>query len=94
MRKSLFNNGFGHEEAVTVSWSIPKWTGYGPWVDDCLAKGFIADDGRGAYGFYRGCKDQRNRWRDGVEGSHLLEVGSFTVHLATSSQIADVRTDG
>jgi hypothetical protein len=69
IRKSLYIKSYGHEETVMLGWSIPKWTGYGPWVS-----GLTASDRDLNMGYWRGCETQRGRWVKGVEGSHLLDV--------------------
>ena len=61
-----------------MGWSLPKWTDYGPWVAeaDRGIMGFKRDmKKRGiGVGYWAGCADQKARWKEGVEGSHLLLV--------------------
>jgi hypothetical protein len=68
IRRSLYNDGYSHEESVMLGWSLPKWTGHGPWTSEST------DSGDLPAGYWRGCEDQRNRWVKGIEGSHLLTV--------------------
>ena len=77
IRKSLFNSGFSHEENMMVGWSLPKWSGYGPWVKEVKSDGSVWQrdgKGRNPVQYWTGCEDQRNRWEMGKEGSHLLPV--------------------
>lgn len=77
IRKSLYNNGFSHEENMMLGWSLPKWTGYGPWVrDERNGRRWLHarnDDVLGV-GYWKGMADQRSRYREGEEGSHLSPV--------------------
>ena len=76
------SSGFSHQETKMILWSLPKWTGYGPWIrePDRDGPGFLKDmETRGiGCGFWTGCADQKSRWREGVEGSHLLSVWSIS----------------
>ena len=81
IRRSMYNTGYSHEESCLLGWSLPKWTGYGPWVNESSRGGFAflrsgEAGGGGGVGYWRGCTDQRNRWEEGREGSHLLPVSS------------------
>jgi len=71
---------------MMLGWSIPKWTGYGPWVDirDRGGKGVMQQvERRGWVGYWGGTKDQRERFEArreegvGVEG----EMGGEAWHL-------------
>lgn len=76
IRKSTFTSGYTHEETMMLGWSLPKWTGWGPW-------GFNTPDQDSRHtaawpsGFWTGTASQRSRWqrKTGNEGSHLLPVG-------------------
>lgn len=77
IRKSMFNSGFSHEENMMLGWSIPKWTGYGPWVnvEDRGGKYLLTQmRERGWVGYWGGSVSQRERYQVDTPGSHLLPV--------------------
>ena len=76
IRKSIYSSDYDCGEGMMIAWSLPKWTGYGPWVDKTnrlMSRGDVYN----AAVYWAGCRDQRRRWRDGEEGSHLLPVSRF-----------------
>lgn len=54
-------------DQMMVGWSVPRWTGFGPWVKEMAVRPAI---GMG----WTGLADQKGRYVDGVEGSHLRAV--------------------
>lgn len=76
--KSMYFSGSTHDESMMVGWSLPKWTGYGPWVRGVSGGGtaFLgALEKKGAgVGYWAGLGVQKDRWTVGVEGSHLHPV--------------------
>jgi len=56
IRRSMFNTGFSYEENMMLGWSLPKWVGYGPWVqsDDRGGEGLWADGGPPRVGWLLG----------------------------------------
>ena len=73
IRKSIYSSEYDFREGMMIAWSLPKWTGYGPWVGEAnrfKSRGDVYNAGI----YWAGCWDQRQRWRDGEEGSHLLPV--------------------
>ncbi|WVQ81705.1 hypothetical protein IAT38_003830 [Cryptococcus sp. DSM 104549] len=79
IRKSQFNSAQTHEEKMMLAWSLPRWSGYGPWVGGKgtreglgLTPGAGATTGAGGLGVghWRGTVSQRERWAD--DGKHLL----------------------
>ena len=74
IRRSMFNNGFSHEESMMLGWSIPKWTGFGPWVRQPPNE--LAMERSGGFGYWAGTIDQKKRHVEGEPGSHLLEVST------------------
>lgn len=77
--------GTSHEGSMMLGWSLPKWTGYGPWMNPADRGGpeFLADmEKRGiGIGYWAGCGSQRGRWKEGVEGSHLLAVSDVAMPI-------------
>ncbi|WRT68210.1 uncharacterized protein IL334_005185 [Kwoniella shivajii] len=80
-RKSL-NNSKTHEEGVLLSWSLPRWTGHGPWSNQAEDKAFAVPEGlkdrKGKKepvvmtpGYWGGMFDMRERFAR--NGNHLLE---------------------
>jgi hypothetical protein len=78
IRKSTFASGYTHEETMMLGWSLPKWTGWGPWGPNPPDHGSTHVVGWPS-GFWTGTPSQRSRWQRGKEGSHLLAVGSSRV---------------
>ncbi|ORX38678.1 hypothetical protein BD324DRAFT_650025 [Kockovaella imperatae] len=75
VRRSMYNNGFSHEENMILAWSIPKWTGHGDWTYPSDLEPSRSPTGsfsrlRSAY--WSGTESQRRRWDPEIEGSHLL----------------------
>lgn len=66
-QSGMFNCSVTQVDSMMVGWSVPRWTGFGPWVKGMAAKPAI---GMG----WTGLADQRARFEDGVEGSHLRPV--------------------
>ena len=73
IRRSIFNNPFSHEENMVFGWSLPKWTGFGPWVED-IDERFRMKENGWVLGHWGGCVSQKLRFVKGIEGSHLLPV--------------------
>ncbi|ODN80182.1 hypothetical protein L198_07838 [Cryptococcus wingfieldii CBS 7118] len=70
IRQSQFNNAQTHEEKMMIEWSLPRWSGFGPWV----RKGDEEGEGAGgglSLGHWRGLVSQRERWE--MEGKHYLD---------------------
>jgi hypothetical protein len=82
IRKSMYSLGHSHERDMMLAWSIPKWTGFGPWVHsedrggDVMARTLAQ---RGWVGYWGGLAVQMQRWEDGVPESHLLPVSASYV---------------
>lgn len=54
-------------DQMMIGWSVPRWTGFGPWVREIGVKPAI---GMG----WTGLADQKSRFREVIEGSHLRDV--------------------
>jgi hypothetical protein len=66
--------GLSVETSLMLGWSIPRWTGLGPWVRR-EGEMLLEEVGEsGMTGYWRGTEDQRGRFEPGKEGSHLLPV--------------------
>jgi hypothetical protein len=85
IRRSMFNNGYSHEESMMIGWSLPKWTGWGPWVPGAGRDDFLRAVGT-RVGLWRGTASQRARWQNGQEGSHLFDVSNYFWHLLQSDR--------
>lgn len=70
-QSGMWNCKSDHPDVMMVGWTIPRWTGYGPWVRNSII--------RPTYGMgWSGLADQKSRYVEGVEGSHLRSVGHFS----------------
>jgi len=76
-RQSMFNTASSHETNMLLGWSLPKWTGWGPWVDTRDRGGSDVAQGverRGWVDYWGGTADQCARFaqaaieRRGVDG--------------------------
>lgn len=66
--------GLSVETSLMLGWSIPRWTGLGPWVRP-EGEMLLEEVGEsGMTGYWRGTEDQRGSFEPGKEGSHLLPV--------------------
>jgi hypothetical protein len=76
IRKSTFTSGYTHEETMMLGWSLPKWTGWGPWGSNTPDQDSM-HTAAWPSGFWTGTASQSSRWQSerGKEGSHLLPVG-------------------
>ena len=77
VRRTMYG-GFSHEERMMLGWSLPKWTGHGPWVGEMRGDAVLRGErGLGA-GYWGGTPVQRERWRasGGAESGHLVLVRS------------------
>jgi hypothetical protein len=59
-----------------LGWSLPKWTGWGPWGSNTPDQDSM-HTAAWPSGFWTGTASQSSRWQSerGKEGSHLLPVG-------------------
>lgn len=55
------------DDQMMVGWSVPRWTGFGPWVREMAVRPAV---GMG----WTGLADQKGRFVEGIEGSHLRSV--------------------
>jgi hypothetical protein len=71
IQSDMFSTGGVNDEQVMIGYSIPRYTGFGPWMNWKLKSAQRPEAS------WRGLADQRNRWELGVEGSHLCPVGIY-----------------
>ena len=97
VQRSMYNDGFSHEENLVLAWSIPKWTGHGDWSTPVELQSTAApigtrfQTGRVRSAYWLGTESQRTRWDQKMEGSHLLPVRPFVVQ--SSSLLTGVQSD-
>ncbi len=72
IQSRTFRAGYSQEENVLISFSLPRVIGFGLWDDSSFHKrmGPLTTPG-----YWCGTASQRDRFIDGIEGSHLLPVG-------------------
>lgn len=63
----MWNCVSDHPDSMMVGWTVPRWTGFGPWMKDPTARP-ISSMG------WSGLADQKYRYIEAVEGSHLRSV--------------------
>jgi hypothetical protein len=66
VQSDMFSTGGRNVEHMMIGYSIPRYTGFGPWIYGNV---------KSPEASWKGLADQRNRWELGVEGSHLCPVG-------------------
>lgn len=66
-QSGVWNCSMVANDQMMVGWSVPRWTGFGPWVKEMAVR---PATGMG----WTGLADQKGRYVDGVEGSHLRAV--------------------
>jgi hypothetical protein len=70
VQSDMFNTGGRNVEQMMIGYSIPRYTGFGPWMNGSLRSTEKPEAS------WRGMVDQKSRWKFGVEGSHLCSVGT------------------
>lgn len=75
VQSDMFNSGGINDERLMIGYRIPRYVGFGPWVN-----GSMESTDRPEVS-WRGLADQRSRWEFGVEGSHLRSVGTLVVRV-------------
>jgi hypothetical protein len=71
VQSDMFGTGGRDVEHMMIGYSIPRYVGFGPWINGSLRST------ERPVASWRGLADQRNRWESGVDGSHLSSVSAL-----------------